>query len=67
MTVTEQMAAITTTEQAEAHFAKCPSMIKCKHETDKVNEYGDCYDCDGEGRMMCPCQDWTDEYLKGLA
>ena len=66
MTVNEQVAAISTTRQAEAHQAKCGGLIDCKHETTSVNEYGDCYDCDGEGKRMCPCQDWTFAYVGSL-
>lgn len=29
----------------------------CDHVTDLVNEYGDCYDCDGEGTVTCECQE----------
>lgn len=71
MTITEKLAAITTTEQAEAHQDKCKAMIKCDHSAKaagKVNEYGDCFDCDGEpGEMrMCPCQSWTFAYVESL-
>lgn len=57
---------ITTTEQAYSHQEKCKGLIKCLHETTKVNEYGDCYDCDGEGKRMCECQDWTFEWMDSL-
>lgn len=50
--------AATTTEARATHISKCPSLINCPHSTTKVNEWGDCYDCDGEGKRMCPCQEW---------
>jgi hypothetical protein len=53
--------AATTPEARKAHAEKCPALIKCRHNTTKVNEYGDCFNCDGEGRRMCPCQDWKEE------
>jgi hypothetical protein len=48
-----------TIEKRNAHAEKCPSMVTCDHATEEVNEYGDCFDCDGEGLRMCLCQDWT--------
>lgn len=52
-----------TTEERAAHHAKCKGLVWCDCKTDKVNEYGDCYDCDGEGKRMCLCQDWTWEQI----
>jgi len=46
-----------TGEALESHFRSCKGTIKCKHETGKLNEFGDCFECDGEGTRMCPCQD----------
>lgn len=56
-------AAATTIEARREHRAKCPGLIKCYHMTTEKNEYGDCYNCDGEGQRMCPSEDWTWEML----
>lgn len=71
MTITEKLAKITTTTQAETHQDNCAGMVKCDHsalKAGKVNEYGDCFDCDGEpaAQMMCPCQNWTAAYIENL-
>jgi hypothetical protein len=46
----------TTRDAIEKHIKNCSGIAKCKHRTKQRNENGDCYDCDGEGEMMCPCQ-----------
>lgn len=53
-----------TIEARKAHWDKCHGgLATCDHATSRKNEYGDCYDCDGEGSRMCLCQNWTWEQL----
>jgi len=48
-----------TTEKRDAHQDKCPALVNCDHASGNLNEYGDCYECDGQDKRMCPCQNWT--------